>query len=248
MCQIETEIWIPNEEKKGWLKYVGQRKAAEVFRELEEALKKEGLYPPEYFSLSHKFPYNGNELFPQMADLHCYAHWGSNEGIYINVEILHYNTEIEKYETISFATGKSLGESIEEFDRMQYIAGYIYRLFMGDGRIRSRYIRLEKHETAKNQYALVRRVEVEAVEMLKKKMYKEGEEPQKYAAEAALKLMIMERLTKCHLPEHKIEELYNHENILDYLCTICKPIMEANAYEIEDILMSSRSFSLEEKN
>lgn len=245
MCRIETEIWTKNEEKKGWLKYVGQRKAVEVFNELEEVLKREGLCPPEYFSLSHTFSGTGETLFPRIDDLYCHTRWGGNEGIYINVDILHYNKDNSHYETIPFATGKSLGESIEEFDRMQYIAGYIYRLLMGDGSVRSRYIKLRENEPEKNQEALVRRVEMEANEMLKKKLYCEGEEPRNYANEAALKLMIMEGLSNCSLSEEKIEELYSHENILDYLHGICRPIMEANAYEIEDLLMSTRSFSPE---
>lgn len=40
MSRIETEIWEPHPEKKGMVRYVGQRKTADVFRDVEMFLKK----------------------------------------------------------------------------------------------------------------------------------------------------------------------------------------------------------------
>lgn len=42
MSVIETQIWEEIPEKKGYVRYVGQRKLVEVFNELEAYLKKEG--------------------------------------------------------------------------------------------------------------------------------------------------------------------------------------------------------------
>ena len=43
MSVIETQIWEEIPEKKGYVRYVGQRKLVEVFNELEAYLKKEGI-------------------------------------------------------------------------------------------------------------------------------------------------------------------------------------------------------------
>lgn len=55
--------------------------------------------------------------------------WGNNEGVYIDVEI------IAGGERIRFATGKTLGETEEDYDKMSAIAGFIYKSFAGFGRV-----------------------------------------------------------------------------------------------------------------
>ena len=35
MSRIETEIWEPHPEKKGMVRYVGQRKTGDIFRDVE---------------------------------------------------------------------------------------------------------------------------------------------------------------------------------------------------------------------
>ena len=54
MSVIETQIWEEIPEKKGYVRYVGQRKLVEVFNELEAYLKKEGICPEEYFLPTHE--------------------------------------------------------------------------------------------------------------------------------------------------------------------------------------------------
>ena len=39
MSRIETEIWEPHPEKKGMVRYVGQRKTGDIFRDVEMFLK-----------------------------------------------------------------------------------------------------------------------------------------------------------------------------------------------------------------
>lgn len=131
MSIIETEIWEPHPENKGCLRYVGQRKAGDVFNELTEYLKKEEIYPDEYFLLNHSI--ENDALLPHVEDVICYAQWGGSEGVYIEVEFVVLQTTTNSYERINFATGKTLGETDVDFDRMQYIAGRIYKAFTNEG-------------------------------------------------------------------------------------------------------------------
>lgn len=128
---INTEIWEPVPEKPGYVQAVGQRKTEDVFRELLEFLQKEKLMPEEYFLMSAGFAQR-YPLFPKTDDFRCYAQWGASEGIYLEVELLVRNEGVGKMEAIPFATGKTLDESPEGYDRMQYIAGRIYRVFTSD--------------------------------------------------------------------------------------------------------------------
>lgn len=52
---IKTEVWEPVPEKFGCIRYVRQRKAMEVFRDLEDYLKQKNLYPDEYFLLNEEY-------------------------------------------------------------------------------------------------------------------------------------------------------------------------------------------------
>ena len=64
---------------------------------------------------------------PKNARVVAYANWGSSEGIYVDVDL------IGDDEVLHFATGKTLSASSEAFDRMQYIAGVIYKMFTCSG-------------------------------------------------------------------------------------------------------------------
>lgn len=239
--EIETEIWVPHEEKKGMVRYVGQRKAKEVFLELGKALEEEGLCPSEGLHLGGVFTYDGVELFPKMYGLECFAQWGSNEGVYIDINILARTDDDNEYGRVNFAFGKDLGEGQATFDRMQYIAGYIYKLLTGDGSVHARYM-IIPGEPEKSMNSLVARAESEMVDALKHKLFHEASFSIDCAEELALKLMILKTLSRCSLPEDKIVELFEQDNVLECLYPLCIKIMEANAFEIEDILMSCKSF------
>lgn len=131
MSIIETEIWERHPEKRGCIRYVGQRKAEDVFNELTEYLKKEEIYPDEYFLLGRQFE-NGS-VIPRVEDVICYAQWGGSEGVYLEVEFVIQKENDKSYKRVNFATGKTLGETGEDFDRMQYIAGCIYKAFTNEG-------------------------------------------------------------------------------------------------------------------
>lgn len=125
---IETEIWEENPEKKGFLKFVDTRKVYDVFKELEENMEKAGMMPDEYFLLSHRF--DKNDKMPRDASITTKVRWGSNEGVYIDVDITAFEGG-----TVHFATGKTLGETEEDYDKMCAIAGFIYKSFAGFGRV-----------------------------------------------------------------------------------------------------------------
>ena len=123
--QIELELWEPNPDKHAYLRFVGCRKAKEVFNELYAELQRLDLVPDEYFTMF--FRIEENTLVPKDARVVAYANWGGSEGIYIDVDL------IGKDEALHLATGKTLSESTEAFDRMQYIAGVIYKMFTSPG-------------------------------------------------------------------------------------------------------------------
>ena len=133
MSRIETEIWEPVPDKPGYVQYVGQRKVSEVFQDLENFLREENLYPDEYFLLSHDFCREPDQKMPRIRDVICYAQWGGSEGVYLEVELLAKHPIENQYVRVNFASGKTLDESGKDFDRMQYIAGRIYKAFTNEG-------------------------------------------------------------------------------------------------------------------
>lgn len=140
MSRIETEIWEPVPDKPGLIKYVGQRKVSEVFQDLENFLREENIYPNEYFSLNWDFDNRPDLEMPHVEDIICYAQWGGSEGVYLEVEFAVKHPTENRYTRVNFASGKTLGESSEDFDRMQYLAGRIYKAFTSEGCESSRYV------------------------------------------------------------------------------------------------------------
>lgn len=140
MKKIETEIWEPVPDKPHCVRYVGQRLAFDVYKEVKELLKSENLMPDEYLLIGSRFEKPDMEI-PKIEDVMCYAKWGGSEGVYLHVDIIVLNTTYDRYEPINFMVGKTLGETTEDFDQMQRIAGRIYRAFTGDGHTSERYVK-----------------------------------------------------------------------------------------------------------
>lgn len=240
--KVATELWVPSEEGNGTYK---KRKAKEVFDDLCEILTKEGLFPDEYFLLDLK----PEQLFPDVDSMYCFAEWGGSEGIYLNVKILSYDEDAHTIKDIRFATGKTLIETTEAFDRMQYIAGYIYRLLMGDGQIHPRYVLIPNQAAERNQEQLLKRINSDVTSLIKQKIYQQQNSPEIYADELAIKLMILRTLAKRPLPEEIVNTLFEQNDILEKLSVQCKSIMKANYNEIEDILVSNtKGGIINEKN
>ena len=136
MKQIEFERWEPDAENPRRLKYAGQRTAEEVFHELEARLDSVGYLPDEYLLLDIRWQ-NGHEM-PRDANFFCKTDYGGSEGIYLDVFLEWYEDSQRKTE--HFMTGKTLGESGADLDRMFLISSAITKAFRGDNSVHARYM------------------------------------------------------------------------------------------------------------
>lgn len=143
MNRIEMDIWEPTPENPQRVKRVGQRTAQEVFEELKHRLESTGHLPDEYFLLDHEWG-NGKEI-PEDAGIFCTTDYGANEGIYLDIYLKWYDKQQEKHITAEFATGKTLGETESDLDRMYLTASTVTKAFHSDG-VHARYIRLGEPE------------------------------------------------------------------------------------------------------
>ena len=123
---IETAIWEKHPDKPILVNLVGRRKVFDVYNELVDVLKANDMMPDEYLSLNSS--YTEKSEMPTYANFYAYAYWGGSEGVYLDVWMV-YNGGIDR-----FVTGKTLGETEADFDRMQMIAGFIHKTFTGFGR------------------------------------------------------------------------------------------------------------------
>ena len=136
MKQIEFERWILDAENPRKLTYAGQRTAEEVFHELEAQLDSVGYLPDEYLLLDSRWQ-NGREI-PKGADFFCKTDYGGSEGIYLDV-YLEWQ-EGDKPKRDCFITGKTLGESGADLDRMFLISAAITKAFRGDNSVHARFM------------------------------------------------------------------------------------------------------------
>lgn len=82
---------------------------------------------------------DGREILRE-ADIFCTTDYGGSEGIYTDIYLKWYQDG--KPVTKSFATGKTLGESGSDLDRMYLIASAITKAFHGDRGVHARYLRM----------------------------------------------------------------------------------------------------------
>jgi len=241
METIDMKIYEPVPGKKGLVREVGFRKAKDVFHELEERLRQLGLYPDEYFVLNSPYDDKG-ALFPETVTMHCYANWGGSEGIYLEVDLI--AVEDGKLVRRNFATGKSLAEDGDSFDRMQYTAGVIYKLFYGERFMPTRYFLFSQDEK-QNMNVLQSRVEREFRDFVKKLLVHNNERGEEFGMAIGLRAMILAELPQCTVPPDKLKELMDSENALELLTKICEPVCEPNKFEINDLISSCDSFGKE---
>ena len=136
MKQIEFERWEPDAENPHKLNYAGQRTAEEVFHELKARLDSVGYLPDEYFTMDWRWEH-GRQI-PRGADFFCKTDYGGSEGIYLDV-FLEWCEEGQR-KTEHFMTGKTLGESGADLDRMFLISAAITKAFRGDSGVHARYM------------------------------------------------------------------------------------------------------------
>ena len=172
MPMIETEVWKNHPEKPGMIIFDKQRVAQDIFYELETHLKADGRMPDEYFLLNHNW--RDGKLFPQDADIISSANFGANEGIYLDVSV-RYKKEFPEYNKATstvehkmrevverFATGKTLGDTIADLDRMSLVASSVTAAFYGMKReLLERYAQIESGEAVR-QYPRPSSTEQEA--------------------------------------------------------------------------------------
>lgn len=138
MKRIETERRKPDPENPNRLLYDGQRTAQEIFAELRYRLESTGYLPDEYFLLSQDW--SNTQTWPEDGYISCSVDYGGSEGIYLDISIV-YQDENNKRQTRHFATGKTLGESDSDMDRMFLIASAVTKAFHSDG-VHERYVRV----------------------------------------------------------------------------------------------------------
>lgn len=136
MKRIEFERWEPDAENPRRLKYAGQRAAEEVYQELKARLDSVGYLPDEYLLLDRRWQ-NGREM-PRDAGFFCRTDYGGSEGIYLDMFLEWY--EDSQRRTEHFMTGKTLGESGADLDRMFLISSAITKAVRSDNSIHARYM------------------------------------------------------------------------------------------------------------
>lgn len=139
MKKIELEQWEPFPGDPRRMQYAGQRVAQEVFEELKHRLEGMGYLPDEYFLMDREWE-NGREI-PKDADIFCTTDYGGNEGVYLDVYLKWY--EDSRPVTKSFITGKTLGETGADLDRMFLISSAITKAFHGERGAYARYRQME---------------------------------------------------------------------------------------------------------
>jgi hypothetical protein len=133
---IQTEKWKKSTDNPGKRIYDGQRTAREIFDDLEAHLTSIGYLPDEYFLFDESRWGNGRE-FPSDGWLTNGVDFGGNEGVYLDITLEYYENREHRHE--HFATGKTLGESGDELDRIYLIAAAVTKAFHADG-VHARYM------------------------------------------------------------------------------------------------------------
>ena len=114
------------------LKLVGMMKAEDAFRALKNHLESVGLLPDEYFSGGL---YDKKQELPKNYEAICNTNWGGSEGIYIDISLLYRDDDSGELKFFKLATGKTLGQSGDDFVLMSRIAAECSMMLNGYGTI-----------------------------------------------------------------------------------------------------------------
>lgn len=126
---IEVDKWEPHPEKKGMVRHVGMRTYGDVFEELHNHLEEMGLLPDEYFLQSGVIP--PDKELPDYSEAICYVNFGDSEGIYLDVMLASYNEKGRTFDR--FATGKTLGTTVEDYYKMSMVCAECSLMLNGRG-------------------------------------------------------------------------------------------------------------------
>lgn len=128
---------------------------------------------------------------------------------------------------------------------MQYIAGCIYKAFMGSRYTPARYIILENEGAQKTitYEKLVGKLEQECKDIMREHLLHKEVRLSEMASELGMKLQILNVLKKEQvfqtLPEEKLKELYETDGIMQHLYQLVHHICEADEWEIEDAIVAA---------
>lgn len=133
MPKIETfelDRWSePDEQHR--VKHIGMADAKETFDKLKAHLEQQGMLPDEYFLFSGEYGHMTGEL-PNFEEAVCIPNFGGSEGIYLDISLA-VRDEAGKQHFKRFATGKTLGESADDYFKMFRIAAECSLMLNGRG-------------------------------------------------------------------------------------------------------------------
>lgn len=105
---IETDLWLPNPDKPGFLKFERKRTLDEVYKDIVQALKEQDVWDMlDYFNISTE-KRDGKAHFPDYHWISVFVVKGGSEGFYFHIEAINEDKRRLLY------LGKTLSERIDE--------------------------------------------------------------------------------------------------------------------------------------
>lgn len=130
MAKIQTfelDRWSEPDEKRR-VRHIGMADAKKTFDKLQTHLEAKGLLPDDYFLYSDEL---SGEL-PEFDIALCIPNFGASEGIYLDISLACRDRDGVGYFQ-PFATGKTLGETADDYFRMFRIAAECSLMLNGRG-------------------------------------------------------------------------------------------------------------------
>jgi len=124
---LELDRWSEPDEKRR-VQHIGMANAKKTFEELKTHLTINGLLPDEYFLFSDEL---AGEL-PEFEQALCIPNFGASEGIYLDISLACRDKDGKRCFQ-NFATGKTLGETADDYYRMFRIAAECSLMLNGRG-------------------------------------------------------------------------------------------------------------------
>ena len=124
---FELDRWSEPDQNRS-VQHIGMADAKESFEKLKTHLENNGMLPDEYFSFS-------NELTGELPDFDeavCIPSFGASEGIYLDISLSCQDKNGRRF-LQRFATGKTLGETADDYYRMFRIAAECSLMLNGRG-------------------------------------------------------------------------------------------------------------------
>ena len=126
--KIETEVWEPHPEKKGWMRKTRNKTVKEVYDEIIKLLKKHKMYDKFstfFINSIASNPIKPEESFPEWLQIACYTTAGSNEGFFIHVDV-------RRTDNPDNSKTYFIGRTHEEIDFALKASNLLTKAFYGD--------------------------------------------------------------------------------------------------------------------